>query len=471
MSNRTNALFRNTVILGVGQFIPKIVALVVLPLMTMALNTSDYGIYDIVLSAESLFMPLLTLQIQQAIFRKSIQYGKEERKKYVSSGYFFLILSYVLWCPCLLFFLTAVFKASLINACCIYLYYIVYASYDTLGQTVRGIGKNSVYSLGIIGYSLINLVFILGLYSKNGLNIKSIFLASTVAYIITIFYYIFSGKIYLDMQFKSFSKSSLYELLHYSIPIIPSSVSLWIVNLSDRMLITFFLGSSYNGIYAVANKIPNLIASVYSVFNLAWTETAARAMEHDNDADSYYSVMFDVMLRGLTGMLLILMSCAVLIFDLLINEKFSEAFVQIPILFVGVFLNSIVSFFGGLYIAKQKTKQVGYSSIAGALINILINLILINKYRLYAASLSTVISFGIIVVFRAINIKKIINIKYDLSHIMLCATAITVYAFLCKYRSVGIFIVTVTFAILFNLTLNKNEIRKILFIVKERLHR
>ena len=73
MSNRTNALFRNTVILGVGQFIPKIVALVVLPLMTMALNTSDYGIYDIVLSAESLFMPLLTLQIQQAIFRKSIQ--------------------------------------------------------------------------------------------------------------------------------------------------------------------------------------------------------------------------------------------------------------------------------------------------------------------------------------------------------------------------------------------------------------
>ena len=124
-----------------------------------------------------------------------------------------------------------------------------------------------------------------------------------------------------------------------------------------------------------------------------------------------------------------------------------------------------------LFIAKQKTKQVGYSSIAGALINILINLILINKYRLYAASLSTVISFGIIVVFRAINIKKIINIKYDLSHIMLCATAITVYAFLCKYRSVGIFIVTVTFAILFNLTLNKNEIRKILFIVKERLHR
>lgn len=73
MVNRTNKLIRNTIILGFGQFLPKLVSLITLPILTAGLTTSEYGIYDLILSTQSLLIPLMTLQIQQAIFRKLIR--------------------------------------------------------------------------------------------------------------------------------------------------------------------------------------------------------------------------------------------------------------------------------------------------------------------------------------------------------------------------------------------------------------
>ena len=140
-------------------------------------------------------------------------------------------------------------------------------------------------------------------------------------------------EIYKHIQKIKIDKDIIKELLLYALPIIPSSVSLWIVNLSDRFFITIFLGTSLNGIYSVANKIPNLCASVYSVFNLAWTETAARVMDKDSDANEYYSTMFDVMFRFLSGAMLLLISFSPLLFRILINEQFDDAFQQMPLLF------------------------------------------------------------------------------------------------------------------------------------------
>ena len=65
------------------------------------------------------------------------------------------------------------------------------------------------------------------------------------------------------------------------------------------------------------------------------------------------------------------------------------------------------------YIALKRTKQVGYSSVAGAIINAAINVLLIRIIGLYAASISTAVSFFVIAIYRAIDLNKIIEIKYN----------------------------------------------------------
>ena len=102
-----------------------------------------------------------------------------------------------------------------------------------------------------------------------------------------------------------------------------------------------------------------------------------------------------------------------IIFSVLVKGDYGAAFFQVPILYFGIFFNSLVNFYSGIYIALKRTKQVGYSSVAGAIINAAINVLLIRIIGLYAASISTAVSFFVIAIYRAIDLNKIIEIKYN----------------------------------------------------------
>lgn len=468
MVTRNEKLVKNAVILGFGQFLPKITALVTLPILTADLTTSEYGIYDLILTAQSLLMPLMTLQIQQGVFRKLIQKGTDGAKSIISSAYFLLLTSFAIWCPIIIIFFHFAFKYSFVITFILSLFYLLYSLFDVFGQTVRGIGYNIKYSVGIVIYSVINMILLLILYWMNRITVISVFLISIVAYTIACLYYLTSSKLYEDIKISDVSNDTRRELLDYSIPMIPSSIALWVVNLSDRILVTIFLGTSVNGIYSVANKIPNLFASVYSVFNLAWTETAARVMDKDSDTDQYYTNMFSVMFKFLSGAMLLLISVAPLLFRSLINDQFDDAFEQMSVLFMGVFFNCIVSFYGGIYVAKQQTKQVGISSAVGAILNIIINLSMIHNFGLYAASMSTVISFAIIAIYRGWDIKKYVGLKYNVSELIVCLVSMLAYSILCARRSIPINVVMFCVAIIWNLLFNRDMIAKMMAIVKNR---
>lgn len=459
--DRTSKLIKNTLILGFGQFLPKVTVLITLPILTKALTTSEYGIYDLILTAESLLIPLMTLQVQQGIFRKLLQKGSIGTKGIISSAYIFLLFSFIIWCPVLIIIFKYIINYSLPVALIIYIVYLGAALFDVLGQTIRGIGYNYKYSIGIVVYTIMNMLLLVLLYWAQKISVESVLICMAMSYLVAIGYYIMTEKLYKCVKKKYFDKLIIKDLFAYSLPMIPSSIALWVVNLSDRLFITFFLGTSYNGIYSIANKIPNLFASVYAVFNLAWTETAARTMDKDADVDTYYSKMFEIMFQFLSGAMLLLISISPIAFRILIDSQFDDAFQQMPILFLGVFFNCIVSFYGGIYVAKQQTKQVGYSSACGAILNAAINILMIRKWGLYAASISTVISFAIIAVYRGWDLKKYVDIDYNIKKIGWCIISMGLYCIVCSRRNIGFNIIMFIVAIAWNCMINRNIIKVI----------
>ena len=58
-------------------------------------------------------------------------------------------------------------------------------------------------------------------------------------------------------------------MYQYSIPLVPNGISWWIVNVSDRTIITAIIGTAANGIYAVSNKFPTILSSLLGIFNLS----------------------------------------------------------------------------------------------------------------------------------------------------------------------------------------------------------
>lgn len=262
-----------------------------------------------------------------------------------------------------------------------------------------------------------------------------------------------------------FSSVSLKELLHFSMPIVPSSIALWVVNLSDRLIIIHFMGAAANGIYAVANKIPSLYSTAYGIFNLAWTETASKVSD-DGDPAEYYTKLFSGLFKFLIGVMLALIAVTPIIFSVLVKGDYGAAFFQVPILYFGIFFNSLVNFYSGIYIALKRTKQVGYSSVAGAIINAAINVLLIGEIGLYAASISTAVSFLVIAIYRAIDLNKVIEIKYNMKEIAVgmglffmatvCLNCNQVWAIILCWCIAGIYNITQ------NMQIAKKMIRKFL---------
>ena len=153
--------------------------------------------------------------------------------------------------------------------------------------------------------------------------------------------------------------------------------------------------------------------SFYGIFNLAWTENTSKLTKDEKSSD-YYSLFFKSFYNVMVGLMLLLICVGPIIFKILINSKYNNAYSLMPWLYIGVFFSSLVSFLGSIYIGEKRTKDVGVSSAVGAVIN----LFFMKQFGVIVAALSTIISYAIIFVYRAIDIKKYVTIKYNLKSIV-----------------------------------------------------
>lgn len=464
--NRENELIKNTFILAIGQLLPKMMSIFLLPLMTVNLSVDEYGIYDLIVSLGGLIVPLITMQLQQAIFRFLLTEKEYTCKSaYFTSALFFLGAVSIMICP--VFVVCGYIKKQIYLYAGIFLLFVFEAFYYLIGQVVRSYGNNKKFSFAAILFSVINLllVYINFKYLKFGLN--GVVISQAVAYLGATFYLLFDRTVISLIRIKNVSISKLKILLRFSVPIVPSAISLWVVNLSSRVIISAILGVGANGVYAVANKLPSMFSMAYNIFNMSWTETASRSFE-DDDKSVYYSKMFESLYKFLIGVMLVMVTIMPLIFDVIIDDKYYEAFNIIPILYFSVFFNCMVSFLGSLYIAAKETKTVGFSSIFGAVINIVIILVLINKMELYAAAIGAACSFFAVTVYRMFDIKRYIKITYNFNTLLSGMFFFVVSVWICSFDNLLSSIICACIAVYFNLVENRNFILRFLKKMKVR---
>ena len=58
--------------------------------------------------------------------------------------------------------------------------------------------------------------------------------------------YFWNKKLYKYIKLKQNDKNLLKEILKYSVPLIPNMISWWVVNASDRTIVTAILGIAQN---------------------------------------------------------------------------------------------------------------------------------------------------------------------------------------------------------------------------------
>lgn len=143
----------------------------------------------------------------------------------------------------------------------------------------------------------------------------------------------------------------------------------------------------------------------YNIFNLSWTESVSLHFQ-DEDREEFLSEMITTMYKLFSSACLGIVACMPFIFPIMINERYADAYPQIIILMYAMLLRVIVGLYSCVYIAEKDSKKVAYTSAAAAVINIIVHVLLINRIGLYAASISTLVAFGVMAVIRYVDINK-----------------------------------------------------------------
>ncbi len=455
--SRQGALVKNTLILSFGSVVPKFVNIVTLPILTGFLSKADYGTYDLVVSMVTLLLPVATLQMQAAAFRFLIV-AREDRERQKAIVTNIVVVSTLLSVAVLAIVFFMLSSLPMVVRALICGYYLLDILVATLRQVARGVSMNGVYSVSVIVNSVAEGLAIVGFVMLIQGGLSGALVASVIGQAASLAILVFGVRVFSFLDLRSLSIAVSKELVAYSWPLIPNSLSSWAISMSDRLILTAMLGIEASAIYAAASKVPNMLGIFLTAFNLAWQENASLASD-DADRGAYYTRMFDTVFRLMAGGLGLLLAASPLIFALLIQGDYSESYVHMNILFVGALGSCISSFFGGIFIARMKTKEIGATTIAVAAVNIIAEVALMPLFGIFAASFAYSLSFAALAIFRAYRIRSFERINFNLGLIASCVGVLVLMVVLGAWNTPFAIASNVVIGLLLFAVLNRSLIK------------
>ena len=466
--NREKNLFKNTLILSIGNICTKLITFFLLPLYTAVLSTEEYGIVDLLNTLVSLFLPIVTFQIEQAVFRSllDVRENDDKKKELITTSFLTVIfqcVGYLFVFIFLSFFVHNDYKWFLLINLLLYIFSSLFQ------QVARGVGDNTTYAIsGFISaiFTIIfNILFIVSLnYGAYGM------LAGTaIGQMVCIIYIVLKLNLYKFIDYRYYNKKKLKELWKYSVPLIPNSISWWIFNASDRLIVTFFLGLSANGILAAAHKFSSVYITFYNVFHLSWLENISVHID-DDDIEEYYNKMMNVATNFFIALAIGIIAFMPIIYSIMVDSNYYEGYYQIPIIMVGSVFNVLVALETAIYVAKKNTKAIASTSIVSAIINIISHLLLIRCLGLFAATLSTLLAYFIMFIYRYIDIrKKYIKLKFNIKVLISSMVVLIIIIPIYYYGNVILQMAGMLISIIYAFFINKNSIDFIKRIIKRKI--
>lgn len=466
--NREKQLVKNTVIITIGKICTQLITFLLLPLYTGILSTEEYGIVDLLNTLVSLLLPLVTFQVEQAMFRELIEVRSKEKNKteIISTG----IISVIFQCF-LFLVLFAIISPFVHNDYKLFLAtnVITYIFLSLFQQIARGLGNNKKYAIGSFLSALFTIIFNILFIAIIRLGATGMLLGTMLGQLLAIVYLFCSLRLYKYIEIHKYKNKILKKLWKYSIPLIPNAISWWVFNASNRVITSTFLGVSANGILAATLKFSSVFITFYNIFNMSWTESISASI-NDDDIEGYFNKTFNIMMKLFTALGIGIIACMPFVFPIMINEKYSSGYGLVPLSILGSMFNVVVGLISVIYVAKKNTKAIANTSIISAILNIVINVALVKFTGLYAAVIATFVAFFTMSIYRLYDIKKK-YFKITIDKSLIVKTIIILLIILPAYFINNLYfnIFSLLLAIIFAWDLNKKSIKPILNMIKAKV--
>ena len=450
MSNNTldksNSIFhklaKDSITLSVTQILLKLKGLILLPILTKAFGTVNYGIWDQVLVIVGLLSPLVICGLNSASTRFLPGKSRDE----IREGFFASLFYIVVVCVSVSLFLFATSK-TIASA-------FFEGSHNALFVTIAGVFMTSsimrnfcrsyfciflqikIFSALIIFEAVANtlaavLVVSLG-YSIYELILSFIALDVVITLIAL-------GVILRQIGFTRPRFTYLKAYLAFGLPLVPAGWFMWVLNASDRFFISHYLGLSELGIYSVSYNLGYMLINFFfAPIWLTFPPTAAR-LYNTGQMDKLrqvcrYSLKYALLLMIPATVGFSLLAEPVL--KILSTADFIKGAFLIPWVTVGYIFHMLGSYPAtGIELAK-KTAWITFIYSFAAAANLLLNSLLIPHYGLLGATVATTSSFFVQMLLCIGIGNRYLSFNWDIRFILKTVFAAAIMAIVVRIISV-----------------------------------
>ena len=201
-------------------------------------------------------------------------------------------------------------------------------------------------------------------------------------------------------------------MVHYSVPLMPNSISWWVSNSSDRYIMKIYRSADELGIYSVAYKIPSILSTVTSILLSAWEISAVDEFGTEKSR-KFFSQMYKHYFEILTVLCVLIMMLVKPLASVLFQKDFYSAWLFVPALLFASVFNTMSAFLGTIFTAAKKTNSIFTTTMLGAVTNIVLNFALIPTFGAQGAAIATSIGYIATYVARMIGSQKIMKLEIN----------------------------------------------------------
>lgn len=418
MSNKQyKNLITNSLVFTIANLGSKVISFVMVPLYTYVLTKEEYGTVDLMTTINSLLIPILFLCASDAVLRYCMD-KRYNSREIISNSLFIYI-----WGTILIALITPTLNKIYpdIAPYGVYLGLLLLSNglMQVFNQYLRASGHVKEFAVNGIIYTLffasLNILFLVKM--KYGINgyLYSMILSNTICVIFAAV----CSKIWKVITFRIYPQT-FKIMLKYSIPLIPNALMWWIMDASDKMIITYYLGVGATGLFAIAKKLPTLIDTFHSIFNQAWQISAIQENDSSNVKEftsTVYRTYFTCMVMVVGGLLTIARPFVTYI----LSDEYEVTWKYIPFLLLAVGCSSLSGFLSANLIAEEQTSKIFKTTVIGTIVNTILNFTLIPTLGLNGGAIATFIGFLVVLIIRERLLMKQDKLEISFNRLLLLA--------------------------------------------------
>lgn len=397
--NKLKLFIENFLVYGLGGIISKIIPLVMVPIITRLMPSSDYyGLSDLSNTVVQFASALAIMGMYDAMYRMFFERDDEEYKKSICST----ALIFTLFTSIIIFVLMILLQNQIAQwffsdrkyAHIVYLSAmatLVGATNSIISAPTRMQNKRKIFLITntlspLISYAVSIPMLLAGYYTV------ALPLAAVISGVAMELTFAILNRSWFN--FRKFDFSLLKQLLIIAVPLLPNFIVYWIFNSCDKVMITNMIGIGAAGIYSVGSKLGHASQLIYIAFAGGWQYFAFSTMKEDNQVKSN-SLIFEYL--GIISFVATVFVCALsfVIFKVLFTEQYLSGYIVAPYLFLAPLLQMLFQVAANQFIVVKKTWPNFFILSVGAIANIAINYFLIPVLGIEGASIATLIGYVI----------------------------------------------------------------------------